>query len=229
MYKLAMLRGTMFCAPIGYSREFVKKLAGIADGYAPLLIGGSGMFAMIPTWRLISPDEREGLVFDGDKIDVVRVVENEVDSAKLKMFGGRCKEVFGKIMEMLGYVSSRLAFAPSVILAENKDKPAVLFNRLYQIRKFHECSLETSNLSQVYRVTREIQGKEVIVNHVANFHADSQLIKERGIDRIRERYICDFDINTMVNPDNKFAASELNEFFDIVPNWFEEFYNIYFT
>lgn len=228
-YKIAMLRGTMFCTPIKYSREFVEGLAGVADGYVPILMGGGEMFSMVPAWQLISHDEKEVLAFNGEKIDIIKVVDSEMDSTGLKMFGERCKEVFAKILEMMDYASTRVAFAPSVILTENADKPMALFSRLYRILTFRECPLETSNLSQVFRVTKEIQGKKVLVNHVANFHSDNQLINERGINRVRERYMCDFDINTMVNPDNKFTVSGVNEFFDMGSDCFEEFYNIYFT
>ena len=49
-----------------------------------------------------------------------------------------------------------------------------------------------------------------------------------GINQMRERYMGDFDINTMVNPEYKFSVDDVKEFFNLSPAMFASFYNLYF-
>ena len=103
-----------------------------------------------------------------------------------------------------------------------------MYDRLYTIRDFQGTHLESSNLSQVYRVNKVLGSREIKINHVDNFHADSELVTISGVNQIRERYMGDFDINTMANPDYKFSIDDVKEFFDFVPDSFIAFYNLYF-
>ena len=228
MYNIKTLRGTIFCAPIKYSNEVVKSLSGIVDGYMPMQFRDRGVLPIFPTWELTSPDGDERLIFTGDKIDLVKTVENAISAEVVKAYAERCKVVLGRIMEVWARnICTRVAWAPSVIVAREGDKPTELFGRIYNIREFEGKRIESGNISQVYRIDKDIEGKKVKVNHVANFHAESELITDGGVSRIRERYICDFDINTMLNPDNKFTAAGLNEFFEMAPECFDKFYKLY--
>lgn len=223
MYNITTLRGTIFCAPIRYSREFVESLSEKMEGYVPMLVRDNGVLPMIFTgWQLISPDEKEFLIFNGEKIDLVKQVGGELDNEGLTAFVERCREVLGKIMEVTGNICKRVAFAPSVIVTENGSRPTELFRRLYSIQEFDGVQLESSNLSQVYRVDKEIEGRGVRINHVANFYAGN------GIVGSQECYMCDFDINTMGTPDSKFTVVGINDFFDMAPKCFEKFYELYF-
>ena len=228
MYKVKTLRATIFCAPIRFSRKFLDGLAGVLDNYMPMIEKDGGVLPSFPVWQLTSPDEKEVLVFTGEKIDYVKVVEGEVDNEGLETFIKRGKEVLGKVMALTGDACTRVAFAPSVIVAENGRIPAELVRRLYGICEFEGAELDSSNLSQVYRINKPLEGKNVKVNCFANFHIENDLMAVGGINQIRVRYICDFDINTMVNPDNKFTVSGMNEFYNMVSKCFEKFYKLYF-
>lgn len=230
MYNIKTLRGTIFSTPIRYGKKFVESLAGVVDGYMPMIFRDNGVLPIFPIWQLISPDEKVRLAFNGDKIDYVEEVESDVDDEVLKTFVKRCTEVLGKIMFVTeDKICTRVAFAPSVIVNATGDKPTELFSRLYKIQDFDGVQLHSSNISQVYRVNKNIEGKEITVNHVANFHAESELIPELGNNRFRERYVCDFDINTMVNPDNKFTVAGISAFFDMAPERFVHFYKLFFA
>ena len=228
MYNIKTLRGTIFSVPIKYSKEFVQCLAGMVDGYMPIQVRDNGVLPILPIWRLTSPDEKDVLAFTGDKIDLMKIVEGNFDNNDIKSFAERCKKVFGRIMEVTGKICTRVALAPSVIVVEKGNKSTELFSRLYRIQKFGDVQLESSNVSQVYRVDKEIEGKAVRINFVANFYAESDRITENGVSQMRERYMCDFDINTMVNPDNKFTTVGINEFFEMAPECFKEFHELYF-
>lgn len=229
MYDMTTLRGTMFYTPLRYTREFVNSLAGAVEGYLPALVRDPNALPMFQIWQLESPDQKEIIAFNGNKIDILKQVEGKIDDNGIASFAERCKTVFGRIMEAAGNnVSPRIALAPSVVIANNGTRPDALYNRMFTCREFKNALLDTSNFSQVYRVVKLIGGKNIKINHVANFHADSQIVNI-GANNINERYICDFDINTMADPDYKFGKMEMEEFFSMSSGYFTDFYNYYFS
>lgn len=228
MYNIKVLRGTIFCPPIRYSKEFVAALTGVVNEYTPVIIRDNGALPVLPIWQLTSPDEKELILFNGEKIDLIQRVENEMDDDAIRAFAERSKIVFSKVMEVANVVCTRIALAPSVIITEKGAKPSALYNKLFSINSFEDTQLDTSNLSQVYRVAKTIRGKEVKINHVSNFRLENELVNLNGINQMRERYMGDFDINTMVNPEYKFSVDDVKEFFNLSPAMFASFYNLYF-
>lgn len=228
MYNIKVLRGTIFCPPIRYSKEFVAALAEVANEYIPVIIRDNGALPVLPIWQLASPDERELILFNGEKIDLVQRVENEIDDDAIRAFAERSKVVFSKVLEVANVVCTRIALAPSVIITEKGVKPSALYKKLFSINSFEGTQLDTSNLSQVYRVNKAIREKEVRINYVSNFRLENELVNLNGINQMRERYMGDFDINTMVNPEYKFNIDDVKEFFNLSPAMFASFYNLYF-
>ena len=112
MYNIKTLRGTIFCPPIQYSKDFVASLAPIVEGYLPILVRDNNTLPIFPVWQLSSLDEKELLAFNGEKIDLISVVESEINDEQVRAFCERCKVVFGKIMELTGNPSTRMALAP---------------------------------------------------------------------------------------------------------------------
>lgn len=229
MYRIKTLRGTVFCPPIRFSRDFVNDLSGTIDGYLPILVRDSNTLPILQVWQLSSPDEKEVLAFNGDKIDLIRVVEAEVDDGFIHSFSARCQAVFGRILEITGAVCTRVALAPTIIITENGDRPGALYDRLFNVREFARVPLDSSNLSQVYRVDRPIGGSVIKVNHVANFKAENELISTANGNQLRLRYMCDFDVNTMPHPEYRFNSVGVIDFFRMVPDYFADFYRIYFA
>lgn len=227
MYNIKALRGTIFCPPIRYTKEFVASLVQVANGYTPVIVRDNGALPVLPIWQLTSPDDREVLLFNGEKIDLIQAVENQIDDEAIREFAERCKVVFTKILDITGYVCTRIALAPSVIIAEKGARPSALFSKLFAINLFDGVQLDTSNISQVYRINKTIGDKVVKINHVANFRLENELVNINGINQMRERYMGDFDINTMANPQYKFTISNVQEFFDLSPSSFLAFYNLY--
>lgn len=226
MYNITTLRGTMFYTPLLYTREFVASLGDAVDGFIPAFVRDPNALPMFQLWQLESPDQKELLAFNGNKIDLVKQVENKLDDADMIAFTEHCKTVFGKIMEVTGNnPSPRLALAPTIMVANNGERPEALYARLFSAREFKHTPLDTSNLSQVYRIVKSIGGKDIKFNHVANFHADSQIANNN----VQERYLCDFDINTMADPNYKFDKAGMEEFFSISAACFADFYNYYFS
>ena len=87
--------------------------------------------------------------------------------------------------------------------------------------------ITVSNVSQVFRVNKVISGKDVVLNHVANFHTVNELVNVNGRNQIRERYLCDFDINTRPYPNYRFDIDEVKEFFSLSASCFSDYYNLY--
>lgn len=228
MYNIKTLRGTIFCSPIKYTKDFVSSLAGLVDDYMPIIVRDNGALPILPIWQLTSPDEKESLFFNGDKIDLVKTIEGEIDDDVIRQFTERCKIVFGKIIEVTKFVCTRMAFAPSVIITENGERASGLYDRLFSVRNFNEVPLDTSNLSQVYRLILKIGNKEIKINHVANFRTENELISINGNNQLRERFMGDFDINTMFDPNYKFSENDIQDFFDISLSCFKNFYKLYF-
>lgn len=228
MYNIKNLRGTIFCPPIRYSKEFVAALTEVANEYIPVIVRDNGALPVLPIWQLSSPDERELILFNGEKIDLVQRVEHEIDDDTIHAFAERSKVVFNKVLGVANVVCTRIALAPSVIVSEKGAKPSALYNKLFSINSFEGTHLDTSNLSQVYRVTKTIREKDVKINYVSNFRLENELVNLNGINQMRERYMGDFDINTMVNPEYKFSVDDVKEFFDLSPAMFASFYNLYF-
>lgn len=230
MYNITSLRGTMFYTPLRYTRELVASLAEVVEGFIPAFVRDPNALPMFQFWQLESADQQELLAFNGDKIDLVKQVEGELDDAAIAAFAERCKAVFGKIMDVTGNnPSPRIALAPSVVITNNGARPDALYARLFSVREFKNTPLDTSNLSQVYRVVKNIGGKDIKLNHVANFHVDSQIVNLGAVNNIRERYLCDFDINTMADPDYKFDKTDMEQFFSMSTECFADFYNYYFS
>ena len=228
MYNIKTLRGTIFCPPIKYTKEFVASLGDLGEGYLPVLVRDNGALPVLPIWQISSPDEKEMILFNGEKIDVVQIVEGEIDDDAIRTFSERCKDLFSRILGTTGYPCTRIALAPSVIVTEKGVNSAPLYNRVFAVREFQHTNMDSSNLSQVYRVNKVIGSNNILVNHVVNFHAESELVTVSNINQIRERYMGDFDINTMVNPAYKFSVDDVKAFFDMATANFAEFYNLYF-
>ena len=229
MYRIKTLRGTIFCPPIRFSREFINALSGTIDGYLPILVRDSNTLPIFQVWQLSSPDEKELLAFNGEKIDLIQVVESRIEDDRIRLFSERCQVVFGRILEITGAVCTRVALAPSVIITENGERPSALYDRLFIVREFANVQLDSSNLSQVYRVDWSIGGSIIRLNYVANFKAENELISTANGNQLRLRYICDFDVNTMPHPEYRFNTLEVNEFFRMAPDSFADFYRIYFV
>lgn len=229
MYKIKTLRGTIFCPPIQYSKEFVASLGGIVDGYLPIIIRDNNALPIFPVWQLSSIDEKELLAFNGEKIDLISVVESDINDEQVSAFCERCKAVFERIMELTGNPSTRIALAPTVVVTENGARPMELYNRLFNVHEFDGVELDSSNLSQVYRVEKMIGEKTVTINFVANFKAENELIPIGNGNQLRVRYVCDFDLNTMPLPQYRFNIADVNIFFDSATAYFSQFYNRYFA
>ncbi len=228
MYNIKTLRGTIFCPPIKFTTEFVASLGDLSEGYLPIIVRDNGALPVLPIWQLSSPDEKEVIFFNGEKIDLIQVVESEIDDEAVIAFSERCKTVFGKIMEIKDYPCTRIALAPSVIVTDKGIKSDQLYKNLFAIRTFDDTPLDSSNLSQVYRIKKMLGANEIKINHVANFHAESELVTISNINQIRERYMGDFDINTMADPQYKFSIDDVKAFFDFAPTSFTAFYKLYF-
>lgn len=231
MYNIKALRGTMFCPQINYTQNFVSELNELLQGYVPVLIvQDTGNFVpTIPTWRLSSSDEDEVILFNADKIDIILKIDAPIEDVSIVSFANHCKLVFEKILSIKGYVSTRLALAPTLVVAENGIRPDSLYKRLFAIQEFQHSCPEISNVSQVFRVNKLICGNDVKVNFVANFHLANGILFINGNNQIRESYLCDFDINTMANQGYKFGIDEMKNFFDISVENFKSFYNLYFS
>lgn len=227
MYKITIIRGTVFCPPIKFSRKFVEDLSGIVDDYMPTIVRDNGAIPLFPAWQLISRDEKDVVVFSGEKIDLIRLVETHMDDAGLNGFARRCEEVFEKILNVTGYLCTRLAFAPSVVVSEKGSKPDALYKKLFAIREFKNEKADISSVSQIYRIIKKIGDKDIKINHLANFHVEPDMITARVTNHVRDRYVGDFDINTMINPEYMFSVNEMKQFFRITPDCFKDFYDLY--
>lgn len=229
MYNIKTLRGTIFCPPIQYSKEFVASLSGIIDGYLPILIRDNNALPVFPVWQLSSIDGKELLAFNGEKIDLISVVESDINDEQVSAFCERCKAVFGRIMELTGNPSTRIALAPTVVVSENGARPTELYNRLFNVHEFDGVELDSSNLSQVYRVAKMIGEKSVTINFVANFKAENEFIPIGNGNQLRVRYVCDFDLNTMPLPQFRFNIADVKIFFDSATAYFSQFHNRFFA
>ena len=223
MYNIKDLRGTIFCPPIRYGKEFVAALSEVANDYIPVIVRDNGALPVLPIWQLSSPDEREMILFNGEKIDLVQRIEHEIDDNAIHAFAERSIVVFSKVLEVANVICTRIALAPSVIITEKGAKPSALYNKLFSINSFEGTKLDTSNLSQVYRVNKTIREKDIKINYVSNFRLENELVNLNGINQMRERYMGDFDINTMVNPEYKFFVDDVKEFFKLSPSMFASF------
>ena len=75
----------------------MTSLAGIVDDCIPVLFRDSNALPMSQVWQLELPDQKELLIFNGDKIDLIKHVEGEISHDGVTMFADHCKAVFGKI------------------------------------------------------------------------------------------------------------------------------------
>lgn len=227
MYNAVSLRCSVFCTPIKYDKTFVAALADVLPNFVPVIIRDNIVLPVPPTWQLNSPDDSETVAFVGDKIDFVKKVNKEINEADIREFILRCQTVFEKIMRASRQSCSRLAFAPSVLVAEDKVVPKELFEKVFAVREYDGSNLATSNFSQVYRVDKTIGSQVVTINHVANFRIEPDVVLYEGRNQMRERYLGDFDINTFANPSYRFEIGDMKSFFELSLSLFKSFYSLY--
>ncbi len=229
MYNIKTLRGTIFCPPIKYSKDFVSSLADLVAGYIPVIVQDNGTLPFLPNWRLSSPDEKTLLSFNGERIDILQTIEKKVKDDTIQSFSRHCETIFKKILENTSFNCYRIALAPSLIISDKDVKAPSLYKKMFYINRFQGEELDTSDFSQVYRIKKIIGDNNIIINHVVNFHAESELTTTNVGNQVRNRYIGDFDINTMVKPEYKFSIDNVKEFFDFAPSCFKDFYNLYLS
>ena len=221
MLNVVSLRGSLFCAPIRYDRGLVSAFSEILTDCVPVIVRDN----VIPSWQLVSSNEKEILAFVGDKIDYVKKLEGELNSDILHDFCHRCQNIFGKIMEISKFPSMRIALAPSLLIADEKK----LNDKVFSIVKFEDVDLATSNFSQVYRIDKEICSKKISINFASNFRVEPEVVIVDGKNQLRDRYLGDFDINTAHNPNYRFGIDDIKEFFQLSSEWFLDFYRLYFS
>ena len=224
MNSIVKLRGTIFCVPIPFARDFVAEMSDALKDFTPLVIvNAMPVPPFFQTWQLNSPDNREALVFSGDKIDLFQNTEEMPSGEISNSFIDRCKIVFNKIMKLKNCKCSRMALAPTMAV----EKPEKLYERLFKILEFQDAKLDSSNLSQVYHMKKNLLGKEILFNYVVNFRNDTSIVQNAGREQLREKFIADFDINTKQDPQYRFDDSMLNKFFDVAAACFKDFYELY--
>lgn len=239
--KTANIRGSIFVPKVAYNTVNLDKMRTAFPDFMPTVLSPMAIPDVIyavgamnnNAWRLISPDQMATISFYDDKIDIIINKEampySEIEIAKCS---SQFFELFKKIYDAFGFSSIRLALAPTLFLPFTEDAPFTVTDftkRIYSFNQFQGSSVDNCDFSQVFRVNRQLNNKNYLINHLTKF--STEFFQEQKGDTIHtgQRMTISMDINTFVNPQYKFEEKEMYDFYDQSPKWCEELIHSYFN
>lgn len=238
--KVTNVRGTIFVPRVDYNTANLRKMQEAFPGYLPSMISPIALPDFVPgmgvfknnSWRLVSSDQTESISFYEDKIDII-TNSNELpyNVELLHKQSQHFLETFMKIISAFSFKSSRLAIAPTLFIPflENEQNGIHEFTKkIFAFHQFNGSELANCDFSQVYRVPKNLNGSDYLINHLTRFSTEMFQTQVGNVIHIGERLILAVDINTFVNPVYSFDEIALKDFYTNSPTWCEELLSDYF-
>lgn len=244
MKQIKGMRATIFAPQISFSSDTQKKILSLlSDGleYIPVLsdiqpIQINGNNLLIPQnnnqWQLrcIHPFT-QNIIFGTQKIDIVREYNGNIEgNADFNDFCHFSGDFFSKILNNFGYSANRIAFAPSYLLPiENNETVIKFVNPFFTKNKFKNASIDNCDFSNVFRITENINGKPISINHLFKIEQINRIDISKQVPSPQPFINIDIDINTRVDKDYIFNDSDIVDFYSKVPCMAQEFLTFIFN
>ena len=240
--KLIGIRGTIFVPMIQFSWELVQKLQSSLEDYipsvntssVPIFTDGDGqlMDSVIIApgeWSLTSPDKKQQIIFQAQKIDLIREINENYTQDLISMFGKFCQSLFSAITEFSNMKCTRIAIAPMFEYAGNRDSIIAFANNSFNANELKNAKLDNCDFSQVFRIPENISGSIVTLNYLSKFYAINKVASFNGMNQLVEVTRISFDINSKVDPNVIFNLEAIRDFFTKVSGFCEDFLSFYFN
>ncbi len=239
--KLIGIRGTIFVPMIQFSWELVQRLQSSLKDYipsvntssVPIFTTGNGqlMDSVIiapEEWSLTSPDKKQQVVFQAQKIDLIREINEDYSPNLVSVFGKSCQSLFSAITEFSNMKCTRIAIAPMFEYAGSRDSIIAFANNSFKVNEFKNAKLDNCDFSQVFRIPENISGSTVTLNYLSKFYAINKVASFNGMNQLAEVTRIGFDINSKVDPNVIFNLEAIRDFFTKVSGFCEDFLSFYF-
>jgi hypothetical protein len=231
-------RGSVFAPRVDYGPENWKKLHSSFPDYMPIQERNSGMVINIGNeqvvvggllWTLSSKEKNMDINFFDGKIDVVKKnIKNPISIDNLKALSNEVGEVIDKLMTSLQLVSSRVAFAPTLI-SEDLNSAITFARKMFRETTYKDTKLGNCNFSNVYRVIYPIGGKQTTVNHLATFSVEQIPFLSSNRFIVKDGFKTDLDINTLPESSLSFSNDDIKDFFSKSADMANDYINFFFS
>ena len=238
--KMGNIRGSIFVPRVAYTPDNLDKMRDAFKDYMPTALPQVAMPDFLPgylamnknAWRMVSPDQKETISFYDDKIDIIVNAEAiPYTEEEIKKWGKHFFDSFKKIIDAFQFSSIRLALAPTLYLPFTEGSPFTIndfTNRIFAFNKFQGSGVDNCDFSQVFRVNKQLNGKDYLMNLLSRFSTEQYQEQKENTIHTGIRLIVNVDINTFMNPQYVFAENEMHDFYDLSPKWCEELMCSYF-
>ncbi|MBR1596245.1 MAG: hypothetical protein IJ665_06115 [Phocaeicola sp.] len=230
-------RGSIFAPTVAYNESVWKKLCLNFEGYLPtqrnsqaIDLQGNLIQVGSQTWTLSSKADKVDINFLDGKIDVIISGNGQLYTYEsIQILSERIFSIFEKIIDSFNLTSTRIAFAPSLILHQDIPDEIKGFARsIFRDKKFKGENIDNCDFCNVFRVKTIILEKEYIVNYLANFAQAQTPVMQQNLLKMQNILSVNMDINTLGNANYVFNLNHVKEFFKLSPSMVEDFLGFYF-
>jgi hypothetical protein len=223
--KFEALRCSIFVQRIDFQLDLVNKINRIAPSLKPGVMPIRNDEGKIEGgWTLNDDGNNEKVLFYPHKIDYIKDIHTPYNLDAINSFTKRCSTLFNTILDFSGFLSTRIAFAPKIALYLDPEETSRFRSNIIKHDKFENTLIDDCNTSIVFKVKKEINNKEIMLNFLYKYFTRIDLKnseKSHGT-IINSLY---FDINTVSNLDYSFNSSDISSFFDHAAPYCDEFLN----
>lgn len=228
--KIVQMRGTIFLPEnIGYTADNANKFQALLmpNGTIGNVFLGGNMpmpITAAPQWggpwclTLAENGQTKQIMFLPNKIDIIAYNDNGFDIEEEQSFVTECNQSFNKIIEELGGTTklTRLAYAPLLILEKEQYPHKGIFDKILNVKS--ESTDYITDRDVTFTLKREvvISEKNILLNLLHKISDGYQTIQTTGNPTIKEIYMLQLDINTVVEQGYKFEKYDIGSFFDKV-------------
>lgn len=228
------VRGSMFLPQLRLSSETLTQLWEVLPEWIPSVINPdvdarNGIYAAPNTWMLVSPEDKERLLFTPQKVDYLSISEAEYSREEIVRRMEKCKEIFLKILAISDASVSRLAFAPAYVFELDERDYQTFLNSMILNAQFKGGSIKEANFTRTFFAHEEINGENIWMNYLAKFETERFVQNVDGQNQLRTQYTLEFDINTRVENNVLFTNEAVADFIDKAPQFGEDYLNYFFS
>ena len=239
------VRCSVFVPKVGYNSENIQKLMKLFPGYLPSVID------VIPKqlqmlglkmetkniesqpWQLVSSDSLMKIAFFDNKIDVTIsfATIRKYASGTLEDVAKKMSDVLKNIVGAFKFVPTRLAFAPILVLPLQAGDYSVqdFVKNVFAINTFEGSCLDNCEFNQLYRVSRQLDANNYVVNHLVKFNTEMVQRIDGTNSEIFPLVKLEMDLNTLPRPDYSFSMDATNSFYDMAYQWCDSLLNLYLS
>lgn len=238
------VRCSVFVPKVGYNSENIQKLMKLFPGYLPSVIDIIPKQLQIlglkmetkniegQPWQLVSSDSLMKIAFFDNKIDVTisfaticKYASGTLDEVAKKM-----SDVLKNIVGAFKFVPTRLAFAPTLVLPLQTGGSVQGFVRkVFAINAFEGSCLDNCEFNQLYRVSRQLDANNYMVNHLVKFNTEMVQRIDGANSEIFPLVKLEMDLNTLPRPDYSFSLDAINTFYNMASQWCDSLLNLYLS